>query len=840
MSVSDLNLAINIAAVDLASSTLKSIGSSLKSLSSGEVKDAAKNAAGILTGIGAAAIGVAAQSVSMAADYQQSMLKVQSLAGYTKQQIDQANQAILDMAGQVGQSPKLLADALYYVASAGFSGSSALQILRLSAESAATGGTDTMTVANGLTSALNAFGISGDKASTVMDMITKTVSAGKMQMSEYANTIGKLSTVSKASGVSFAEANAALATMTNSGYSAQYGATLLSNLFTSLDIKTDALAKHAKSLGISFDEQKFKSLSLADQIKYLDKATGGSTDTMYKLLGSNSTALKTYEALKTNLSSYNQTLNTVKNSQGATATAFATAQQGFNQQMAQAKAAVDALMIRVGTALLPVLSRLIADIIPVINHVSDWAEKNHVVEKAIAAVKTAIGDAVIAIQNIIGFIQNAIVVVQHIAQFFVQWHEPIMNVAGALLLFFAPALITAGVQATIAGAKIAAQFVASLVTTGIKAVVSAAQVTGSFIASMITAGTQAWIQGARIVSGFVSSLIAAGTQAIVADAKIVANFVASMITAGAQAVLAGAKIAAQFVASVVLAGVSAVTTAAQFIGSLIPAIISFAAEALIAAATAIPAILAGFGAWVVGAVAVAAANIAAFWPIYLVIAAIIAIIAVVIIAIKNWGAIAGWLQAVWKAVGAFFVGLWHDIQSIWSGAVAFFTAIGNGIGAAFRGVGDFLAGIWTGIQNGFKNAINWVIGGLNSFITFLDGLQISIPKIDAGPIHFGGATIGLPYIPTIPLLARGGTLTSGGSVVVGDAGPEILDLPAGATVTPLRNAASSGTITINITVNAPARSRNEAQEIADMVHDRLSRKLRGSGNITTWTSGGRS
>ena len=42
-----------------------------------------------------------------------------------------------------------------------------------------------------------------------------------------------------------------------------------------------------------------------------------------------------------------------------------------------------------------------------------------------------------------------------------------------------------------------------------------------------------------------------------------------------------------------------------------------------------------------------------------------------------------------------------------------------------------------------------------------------------------------PQTPSVPGLAEGGTVTSGGTVMVGEKGPEMLSLKPGATVTPL-------------------------------------------------------
>ncbi|MBQ0114113.1 MAG: hypothetical protein KBT03_13370, partial [Bacteroidales bacterium] len=88
------------------------------------------------------------------------------------------------------------------------------------------------------------------------------------------------------------------------------------------------------------------------------------------------------------------------------------------------------------------------------------------------------------------------------------------------------------------------------------------------------------------------------------------------------------------------------------------------------------------------------------------------------------------------------------------------------------GVVDFIKGITEAI----KMPINAIIKGINSMFS---ALSIDIP--DWIPF-VGGKSISLPQIP---MLANGGTITSSGSVIVGERGPEILNLNSGASVVPL-------------------------------------------------------
>jgi hypothetical protein len=55
--------------------------------------------------------------------------------------------------------------------------------------------------------------------------------------------------------------------------------------------------------------------------------------------------------------------------------------------------------------------------------------------------------------------------------------------------------------------------------------------------------------------------------------------------------------------------------------------------------------------------------------------------------------------------------------------------------------------------------------------------------------------------PFLPGMAAGGTVTSSGMALIGENGPEILNLPRGARVTPLTGV-SGGSTTINITVTS--------------------------------------
>lgn len=177
------------------------------------------------------------------------------------------------------------------------------------------------------------------------------------------------------------------------------------------------------------------------------------------------------------------------------------------------------------------------------------------------------------------------------------------------------------------------------------------------------------------------------------------------------------------------------------------------------------------------------------------------------------------IQPVFNGIATVFNWIWNTIIS----PIA--TFIGNAMqGAgdksknAFGGLGDFVGKAFQNALNMVKGPINGIISLVNSAIRGLNKLSITIP--DWVP-QVGGQTWGL-NIPTIPMLAKGGVIRTGGRVMVGERGPEILDLPRGAQVTPLdrpdalpgNDGGGGGDQYVEITINEAEDPLGSADRVA--------------------------
>lgn len=767
-----------------------------------------------LLAVGAAAAGTAiaigTQAVQAFSSYQAAMVQLQNTTNSSDSDMRQYEATIKQLSETTGKAQTDLTSGMYQIISANFSGADATHILTTATQAAIIANANQAQVTTGLVVTLNSFGKKAEQVSAISNQMFKTLSLGRGNMSDLAGALQTGASLVAHYGVSITDMDATLATLSTGGLKT-FGVsmTALTQLLNVMDGKTDMMSKRLHKLGIDFDENKFKTMSYTDQIAYLSKVFKGHENQMVSVLGSKQAAtalgiLGTQSGLLANdIKQLGNAQELAKEKQDAWAKTQQTA--AFQTQLFQTH--IQNLMIVLGANLLPIINNVMGAIGNlgtwvgnVAGKFGDWWNKTDPIHKTLDLVHTAT-------KNVYSAVKDATTVIQDITNWFIQWHTPILSVAGAITLFFLPAIIQAGVQATIAGGRAAIGFIPTLITSGKEALVAAAKL-GPYIVQQIAIGVKGAWAGLQNAASLIPSLIRSGIEGWQAAGKL-AVYVAQQIAIGVKAMWAGAMAEGSLIPALIESGVQAASSAGTFMAKLIPAIISFAAEAITAATTAIPAILDGFVAWAVGAWAVAAANIAAFWPIYLVVAAIIAIIAIIILVVKNWGAVLG-----------FFRGLWDGIVSIFSGIDKWFIDKWNSIGDAFKavfgGLGGIAQGAWNDVLGIIKAGINIAIGLVNSII-------IGINKL-SGIVH-------IPAIPTIPYLAKGGVVTSPGSVIVGENGPELLSLGTGAQVTPLTGKSGQGgssTIVHHWTINVStmARSQSEVRNLVDMMMTEIGHQFR--------------
>lgn len=804
----------------------------------------------LLAGFGLAAVGVGAMAVKMGADFQSSMVQLVTGAGESRKNIGMLSQGVLDMARQTGTSTQQLTSGLFMIESASFRGKQGLDVLRVAAEGAKVGNSDLATTSMAMISVMKDYHLNASQAGDAMNFLTAVVQNGTTTMQDLAGSIHSVLPTASSLGVNLRDVGGAMATMTGETVPAADAATYLRQMLMSLAAPASSGQKALKAIGLSAGEVSADmKKSLPDTLKLIMQHLAetykvGSpqyVDALKNIAGGSKQMQGFLDLTGSHLKEFGDNVNNVSslmNKGKGSVVGWSDVQQTFNFKMSQAKESVETLMIKVGTALLPALGNLLGSVTPLITKFGDWIDKNHIVDKAIGAVKDVLNGLKTGISDAGNIISTTIQTIKNIVSWFNTWHDIILSVAGVITGLFTPALIKAGVEAVTSGTKLAASFVANVVKSGVEAVVAGAKTAASFTVNIVKAGLAGWESAGKLAL-WIGNVIASGTQAVIAGAKVTASFIASMVKAAAQAVTSGAVLAAQFISKLVLAGVQAVITAGQFVASLIPAIVSMTASAITAAVTAIPGLILGFIGWAGAAASAAIATIAATWPILLVVAGIALLIAGIVLLITHWKQVSDFALMIWghirqffeddvvKPIGNLFNSMGTNIHNVLVGIGNFFSGFGTNvhniikkIGDVFSGLGTTVHNIWNGIVSAIKNAINFVIGLINNFIGGIDNIGI-----DIGNVHIH------PNIPKIPLLAQGGIVPPGGAAIAGETGkPElVLGGTSGASVLGVSQTASLMAHSQQ-PIQVHVHNYIDGREMANTAMIRTINEIRSSGN----------
>jgi len=113
----------------------------------------------------------------------------------------------------------------------------------------------------------------------------------------------------------------------------------------------------------------------------------------------------------------------------------------------------------------------------------------------------------------------------------------------------------------------------------------------------------------------------------------------------------------------------------------------------------------------------------------------------------------------------------------------------NIVKGLFNGLKTFIydwinSGFLSAISNLFNSIKDRIASGINSMIGVLNGIIDKYNKIVPGP--------DIPSVPSVNFggMKDGGVVGSGGLAVIGEAGPELVNIPTGASVTPLPSVGS--------------------------------------------------
>jgi TP901 family phage tail tape measure protein len=222
---------------------------------------------GALLGIAGAAAVVGIASVKLASDFQTQMTRLYTAAGAPKQAVLENSNAILAMATSVGQTGTAMAEALYHPISAGLDMATALNVVKYSAEEAQISGASLDDTTYSLSSVMKAFNLSAADAEPTMASLNAIVGEGDMRFQDFNESVKNWAPTAAQMGISINSMGAGLAYLTDRGNSAEVAATRMTMGISMMTTPSKQAATLLEGLGVASSDVSASSSAMTDVLK---------------------------------------------------------------------------------------------------------------------------------------------------------------------------------------------------------------------------------------------------------------------------------------------------------------------------------------------------------------------------------------------------------------------------------------------------------------------------------------------------------------------------------------------------------------------------------------------
>jgi TP901 family phage tail tape measure protein len=308
-------------------------------------------------------------------DFKLSMSRIEGLVGLSKDAVDELGDAVKKLAPAVGRGPKELADALYYITSAGIPASQAMGVLEVSAKAAAAGLGQTQVVADAVTSAMNAYSSTGMTAAKATDILTAAVKYGKLEADSLAPVLGQVISVASTLGISFDQVAGSMAAMSRTGVDASQSATALTAIMSMLLKPTTQGTELLEAQGLSYKglrDMAAQPGGLIEVLRTLDATFEGNDEAMATLVPNIRALRGVLNLLTQNAGTVNEVLQGVTNSTGALDLAFQAYTDTAKFKLDAAMTTLKTTLIDVGEVVMPMVTVAAVAVTEALKAFSTW------------------------------------------------------------------------------------------------------------------------------------------------------------------------------------------------------------------------------------------------------------------------------------------------------------------------------------------------------------------------------------------------------------------------------------------------------------------------------------
>ena len=370
----------------------------------------------------AAVTGLGAAAIKTTSDFDTAMSQVQATMGATTESMSTVDgqtvntmDTLRDLAKEMGAntafSASECAEALNYLALAGYDTQQMCDTLPTVLNLAAAGDIDLASASDMVTDAMSALGMGTDEATTMVDQMSKTASTTNTSVAQLGEGILTIGATAKSIKGGTAELNTALGILANNGIKGAEGGTHLRNVILSLQNPTDGAAKVMKELGVETYDSEGNMRSLNDILGDLNTSMDGMTSAeKSNIIGTifNKTDLAAVNSLLSNTGdTWNSLQQGITDSGGAAQQMADTQLDNLSGQITILKSAVEGLAISFGEALMPTIRSIVAKIQSFVDWLNSLNEEQRNTIIKVGALVAALGPFLIIIGKTISTVGSA-------------------------------------------------------------------------------------------------------------------------------------------------------------------------------------------------------------------------------------------------------------------------------------------------------------------------------------------------------------------------------------------------------------------------------------------------
>lgn len=385
-----------------------------------------KNVGSSIEGVGkklmpvtAAVGGLGAAAVKVAADFDSGMSQVAAVSGATGKELDALREKAREMGSKTKFSASEAAEAMNYMAMAGWKTGDMLDGIEGIMNLAAASGEDLATTSDIVTDALTALGLSAKDSGHFADILAAASSNANTNVSMMGETFKYCAPVAGALGFTAEDTAEAIGLMANAGIKSSQAGTAMRTMLTSLTGEVTFVGDAFGELTIQTTNTDGSMRSLGDiladcRVAFSQMSESEKAANAEVLVGKNAMSgfLAVMNAAPADIEKLNSAIN---NCDGTAEKMAETMQDNLAGQLTILKSQLEELAISIGEILMPSIRQIVGWIQGLVDWLNGLDEGTKKIIVTIALMAAAIAPVLIVIGKVVGAIGTVMTVIPQIA-----------------------------------------------------------------------------------------------------------------------------------------------------------------------------------------------------------------------------------------------------------------------------------------------------------------------------------------------------------------------------------------------------------------------------------------